>query len=126
MNVMDVLYVPSALMSFSSKPLLSLQQILHQRFVKTDASIHRHIIDVSFRAFGPIKIAKLLDRPQIVAAYAARVHHQLGVILDILKLDSAVKGKMDLGLVEDVEDDDLVAAMPQMVHPFQNRAVISQ
>ena len=48
------------------------------------------------------------------------------MILNILKLDGAVKRKMDLGLVEYVEDDDFIAAMPQVMHPLQNRARIGQ
>src|SRR5437773_12492893 len=96
-------------MSFSSKPLLSLQQIFHQRLVKADAGVHRHIIDVSLGAFGPIKIAKLFNRLQVVAAHSSGVHDQPLVILHVFKLDGAVKRKMNLGLVEDVEDDDLVA-----------------
>src|SRR5260370_22112090 len=109
-----------------SKPFLSLQQILHQRLVETDARIHGNVIDVSFGAFSPVKVAKFLDRLQVVAVHAAGVDHQLLVILDVFKLNRAVKGKMDLGLMENVEEDDFVAAMAQVMHPLQYRGGVGE
>src|SRR5262245_939799 len=38
-----------------SKPLLPLQQILHQRLVEAHAGIHRHVVDVRLRAFAAVE-----------------------------------------------------------------------
>src|SRR5260370_18242212 len=109
-----------------SKPFLSLQQILHQRLVETDARIHGNVVDVGFGTFDPVEVAKFLDRLQVIAAHAAGVDHQLLMILNVFKFNRAVKRKMDFGLIQNVEKDDFVAAMAQVVHPLQYRAGVGE
>ena len=65
-------------------------------------------------------------RLQVVAAHALGVERQLVGRLHVLELDQALEREMHLGLVEDVEQDDLVAAVAQVVQALQHRLRVGQ
>src|SRR5258708_6654324 len=85
--------------SISSESLLSLQEILHQRLIKTHARIHRHVVDVRFGTFTPIHFTKLTDRTEIIRPHAAGVERELVVLLHVFEFDNALERKMHFGLV---------------------------
>ena len=95
--------------SQDSEATLPLHQILQKRLVETHARIDGNIIDVGLGAFAPIVILKLRDRLQVVAAHALGVEHQLVRRLHILELDQPLEGEMNLGLIENVKQNDLIA-----------------
>ena len=63
---------------------------------------------------------------QIVGLHALGVHRHSAILLHVLKLDQAFEREMHLGLVEDMEQDDVVAAMPQLIEALQDRLGIGQ
>src|SRR5262249_25449054 len=94
-----------------SESTLALNQILQQRLVETHAGIDGNIIDVGLGAFGAIALLKLRDRLQVIAAHALGVEDEFFRRFHVLELDQPLERKMYLGLVENVEQDDVVAAM---------------
>src|SRR5258705_308939 len=79
---------------------LSLKEVFHQRLVETDARIHRHIIDVGVGAFSAIKLAKLLDRAEIIRTHSLGIDRQLVRCLHVLELDQTFKGKIHFRFIE--------------------------
>src|SRR5437660_11870334 len=105
----------SAIPLHESKPFLPLHEVFHERPVETHARVHRHIVDVRFPALRAVKLLELAQRLQIIAAHVAGVDGQALVLLHVLELDDAVERKMNLGLVQDMEEDDFIAAVPQVM-----------
>src|SRR5262245_24370979 len=120
------LVTPYALRCQLLEPLLSLQQILHQGSVEGHARVHRHVVDVRLAAFLFVMRLKIAQRGQIIGPHALGVEGELAVHFHILKLNDAVERKMHLGLVEDVEEDDVVAAMPQVMAALNHRLGIGE
>src|ERR1700676_3771619 len=98
-----------------SKSLLPLQQVLHQRLIKADTRIYRHVVDIGFGAFAPVKVLEFRNCLDVVGADAFGVHRELRLFLDVLEFDNAIEREVDFRLVEDVKENNLVAAMPQVV-----------
>src|SRR5207245_11672126 len=92
-----------------------------QSLVKTDARIYCDIIDVRLEALRAVKLLELAQRLQVIAAHASSIDGQAVVLLHILKFNYPIEGKVDFGLIQNVEEDYLIAAMPQMMQAFQHR-----
>src|SRR5262249_5316033 len=70
------------------EPLLPLQQILHQRLIKTHAGVHRHVVDVRLGALAAVQLPELAQRRQVVPLDAARIDLDLLLrVLHVLELD---------------------------------------
>src|SRR5207302_2042370 len=68
-----------------------------------------------------------LDFVQIALAQRSRVRQQLRVLLQAAKEGCLLKGEIELRPIQDVEDDDFVALVPQVLQARQQlRDVIKQ
>src|SRR5262245_28230960 len=112
-NVMSALPLPA-------------QQILQQRFVEAQAGIHRHIVNARLRALGRQVLSKVSQGRKIVAADPFRIDGELFRRLDVRKLYRALEWECRFGLIENVEENDVVTTMAQMIQAIQNRIRIGE
>src|SRR5262245_44342341 len=98
-----------------SEAALPADEVLHERLVEADAGGHRHEVDAAAAAGVLVALAEGADGLEVVVAHAGGIEGEAVGALDVLELDDALEGEVDLGLVEDVEEDDLVPAVAEMV-----------
>src|SRR5262245_21944455 len=96
-------------------------EVFEQRLVELQAGVERDVIDAGLKALLAEEGAEGLDLALVVAAVAAGIDDDLLLRLGVLELDHALIGKVDFGLVENVEQDDVVAAVPHAAEGLEYR-----
>src|SRR5204863_6430284 len=119
-------YAAKACLHRRLTPALAAQQILHQRLIEVDASIHRHIVDAGARAVFPVAILELLQMIEIGSTLAEPIDRKDGALIRILHLVQPLEREMDLGFIENMEDDDVVATVTKMVQRLSDRLGIRE
>src|SRR4029079_9430151 len=93
--------------------ILSADQIFKKCLVELHARVEWDVVDTSLKALLLVERTKAFDFALIVGAVAARIDDDFFLRLGVLELSHPLVRKIALGFVEDVEQDNIVAAMPQ-------------
>src|SRR5262249_34362077 len=99
-------------------------QELAQDGVEAIAGAHHRVVDPLTGAAAPDLDQVLLQRLQVAVAQGTGVAEQVRQLLHPLEAGGAREGERQLVVIEDVEDEDVVAAVPQHFQAAEERLAI--
>src|SRR5258708_32490937 len=112
-------------LSYSKAPLAG-QQVLNQRFVERNSRVQRDIVDVGSRRFFLHPVAEFGQAALVIFAHSLRVELKLLRAFDIYEFDQSLERELDFSLVEHVEQDDFVAAVPEVVERLEQQIRVGE
>src|SRR5262245_13771994 len=109
-----------------SAAVLAADEVFEEGFVELHAGVERDVIDARLKAFFFVEGAEALQLTLIVLPVTAGIDDDFFLRLGVLELDHSVVGEVDLGLVEDVEQNDVVAAVSQPAEGLKDGSRLGQ
>ena len=113
----NIVMSPSAYLN-STNPSswhIPLRNIFRQHEIIRNRRIGQHVIDAAFGAAAAVGFDEQFDLFEVGVADVGRVDLEAFARLEVLEGSQVLEGEVEFRLVEDVEDENLMAAVAEMV-----------
>src|SRR5262245_14043426 len=102
----------------ASTPRTPANEVLRQRLIEPHAGVQRDVIDAALGALLLVLLAEGADFGEVILTITLGVDDDRLLRLRVFELARAAEGEFDLGLVQHVEQNHVMPAVPQAVERF--------